>query len=358
MEDFKNEMMRDDGVAVIDRSRKYENIVYVALWLLVFLLPFCNELMRVESGASFSWNNIARWFTGMIPYMATFLVNNYLLVPAYMQKGKGFAYVSLSLVLIAVFFVYQLFIYDCRFPLGISYRFLGVPMPVIMNTVMLLMMFAVNITVIVVFDFIRERDRSRFLETIRLKDEIRFLKAQINPHFFMNMLNNIHAMIELDSVKAQDMTLELSKLMRYVLYEGENSTSTFVGEISFIESYMALMRRRYPEGKIDISLEVPQHPSADILVPPMIFVTFVENAFKHGVSYQAKSRVCVSLKESDGIIHFTCENTNMCSSKGSQGGVGLDNVRRRLDLMYGDRYTLVVENDRKIFKVSLTIPSL
>jgi LytS/YehU family sensor histidine kinase len=87
--------------------------------------------------------------------------------------------------------------------------------------------------------------------------------------------------------------------MRYVLYEGENSTSTFVGEISFIESYMALMRRRYPEGKIDISLEVPQHPSADILVPPMIFVTFVENAFKHGVSYQAKSRVCVSLKESD-----------------------------------------------------------
>ena len=174
----------------------------------------------------------------------------------------------------------------------------------------------------------------------------------------MNMLNNIHAMIELDSVKGQDMTLELSKLMRYVLYEGENSTSTFVGEISFIESYMALMRRRYPEGKIDISLEVPQHPSADILVPPMIFVTFVENAFKHGVSYQAKSRVCVSLKESDGIIHFTCENTNMCSSKGSQGGVGLDNVRRRLDLMYGDRYTLVVENDRKIFKVSLTITSL
>ena len=118
------------------------------------------------------------------------------------------------------------------------------------------------------------------------------------------------------------------------------------------------MRRRYPQGKVEISLDLPENPSADILVPPMIFITFVENAFKHGVSYQAKSRVYVSLTESNGLINFKCENTNMCSSMDSHGGVGLDNVRRRLDLIYGGRYKLVVENDRKIFKVSLTIPSL
>lgn len=350
--------MRDEATAVIDRSRKYENIVYAVLWLLVLLLPFCNELMRVEAGSTFSWNNIIRWLTDMIPFMFVFLVNNFLLVPRYMYKGKSVIYVFLSLLLIAAFFSYQFLICESRFPVVSVHRFLGIPIPVIMNAVTLLMMLTVNITVIMIFEFIRERDTRKSLETIRLKEEIRFLKAQINPHFFMNMLNNIHAMIELDTVKAQDMTLELSKLMRYVLYEGDNSKSTFAGEVSFIESYIALMRRRYPQGKVEISLDLPENPSADILVPPMIFITFVENAFKHGVSYQAKSRVYVSLTESNGLINFKCENTNMCSSMDSHGGVGLDNVRRRLDLIYGGRYKLVVENDRKIFKVSLTIPSL
>lgn len=348
------------GSSVIDRTRKYECLVYAALWLLAFVLPFFNEFMRMADGSEFSWANIYRWWTGLIPFIIVFGINNFILVPRYLLRQRAYMYLLLLLALVAFFILYQGVTYEFRF-LGKSvYRFLGLPMPLVMNVALLLMLIAVNTAVIMAFKYVREKDTRKSLETIRLKDEIRLLKAQINPHFFMNMLNNIHAMIELDPLKAQDMTLELSKLMRYVLYEGSNATASLVNEISFIDSYVTLMRRRYPEGKVDIVLELPADPSPDVRIPPMIFITFVENAFKHGVSYKAKSRIFISMKETgDGRISFVCSNTMwMASAQCGHGGVGLDNVRRRLDYLYEENYQLEIKEENGTFDVSLTIPCL
>ena len=344
----------------MDRIRKYESIVYAVLWLLILLLPFFNEFMgAMVEGSPFSWCYVIRWWTGLIPFVVVFVINNFILIPRLLINRISRLYLPLLLLIIILFVAYQILTYEYRFSSTSNYTFLAMPMPMVMNVALLLLLIAVNTAIMMMFRYIREREKSKSLENIRLKDEIKFLKAQINPHFFMNMLNNIHAMIEFEPGKAQDMTLELSKLMRHVLYEGESMTVSFASESAFIASYVALMRRRYPESKVEISLQLPENPSKEIMIPPMLFVTFVENAFKHGVSYQIKSRISISLTESDGMVSFRCSNTYRKSGrKFTSGGVGLDNLRRRLDLLYSNRYELHIGQHEDMFDVVLTIPSL
>lgn len=367
-------MMQNDSGVVLDRTRKYEFIVYAVLWLLVLVLPFFNEFMKMADGSAFSLCNIVRWWIGLLPYVVVFCINNLVLVPRFILKNRPYGYFSLLIFLLALFLVIEYFSYEARFQVytrirdnleGLSesinrpaYIFLGLPMPMVMSAALFMMLIAVNTSVSMIFKYIREKETRESLENLRLKDEVRFLKTQINPHFFMNMLNNIHAMIELSPEKAQDMTLELSKLMRHVLYDGESPAVSLASEVSFMTSYVALMNRRYPESKVNISLEVPETPSENIMIPPMLFITFVENAFKHGVSYQKKSIISISLTESDGIVRFACSNTTQGKmSRTDRGGVGLDNVRRRLDLLYSDRYELLID-EGEMFNVVLTIPGI
>lgn len=156
------------------------------------------------------------------------------------------------------------------------------------------------------------------------------------------------------------MTIELSKLMRYVLYECNSSTASLADEVSFVRSYVRMLRSRYPESKVEITLESPDLSACDFIVPPMLFVAFVENAFKHGISYMMKSVIRIAFERvNDSEICFTCVNTIPPSaSEESTSGIGLGNVRRRLDLLYGDAYTLEINNNENTYEIRLTIPSL
>lgn len=360
-------------------------IVYVAIWLLVFLLPLFNELIRVSNGQDFSWCNVIRWWIGLIPFLVVFAVNNILLVPLLLKKKKVKMYFILLLTLLVLFVSFQHSTHEIRkeifynkvelrigetstgsgsgavtpvHPPKPKYRFLGMPMSVFLNVALYLMLIGVNTAVIFVFKYTREREMRKLLENMRLQDELKFLKAQINPHFFMNMMNNIHSMIEIDPEKAQDITIGLSKLMRYILYEGDSS-AVLADEVAFINDYVGLMRCRYPEGKVEISMDLPPNPSREIRVPALVFIAFVENAFKHGISFRTRSYVHVKIEEDGGEVHFTCGNSRYANdSKQNAKGVGLDNVRRRLDLIYGDDYSLDIKEENNSFNINLIIPSL
>lgn len=358
--------------SVIDRTRKYEIIVYAALWLLVIMMPFFNEIMRVVNGREFSWYNICRWWLGLVPFILIFCVNTFILFPKLLLKNRFKEYVAISLVLIAGFVSFQLLTFDTRMVAAHRvvnlqsaqlsrphYRFMGLPMPILTDIVFLLFLITINVAVVVVFKYIRERSIREALEKLRLMDELKLLKAQINPHFLMNILNNIHSMIEIDAVKAQDMTLELSRLMRYVLYEGANPTASFADEVAFILNYVSLMRGRYPDSKVQISVEVPENPSRKIIIPSMLLATFVENAFKHGISYRMKSCVDIRIKEDNDVVTFSCMNSKPnCSDVSADGGMGLDNIRRRLELMYVDGYQLDIDDTETSFRVELIMQSL
>lgn len=368
--------MEKFAASVYEKSRRYENAVYASLWLLVAFLPFINEFMRMCHGFPFSWSNIFRWWIGILPFYAIFLLNTYIIVPRYLLKGNTKHYVAILALVVILFVAFQSLTYESRsdifrnmievdehmMPRGSRprYSFIGLPMPVVLNFAIIMMLLGANTAIIFMFRYIREKEIRESLETLRLQDELQFLKAQINPHFFMNVLNNIHAMIELAPDKAQDMTIELSKLMRYVLYECDTPTASQAKEINFIRSYVGMLRSRYPENKVEITFDSPDITPEGFVVPPMLFVSFVENAFKHGISYMMKSVIRIAFERvSDSEICFTCVNTIPPSaSEESTSGIGLGNVSRRLDLLYGDAYTLEINNNENTYEIRLTIPSL
>lgn len=244
-------------------------------------------------------------------------------------------------------------------PPGVPARQMQQPQPLFLDPDMLrfiiaLLMIGFNIGIKLLFKSQQDEKILNELERHNLQRELEYLKYQINPHFFMNTLNNIHALVDIDAEKAKYTILELSKLMRYLLYEGAKRTVTLSREIEFLKHYITLMSLRYTD-KVKIQTDIPEEVP-EIQIPPLLFITFVENAFKHGISYQSESFICLSLKLEEKQIIFHCINSNQPSNQDPHSGIGLENMKKRLKLLYGDNFHLSIEADPKTYKVLLEIP--
>lgn len=212
-----------------------------------------------------------------------------------------------------------------------------------------------NIAIKLFFKSLRDEELMKELENQHLQSELQYLKYQINPHFFMNTLNNIHALVDIDTKKAKSSIVELAKLMRYVLYEASHKTIMLSREIQFLENYIALMKLRFTD-KVAIQINRPQEVP-EVQIPPLLFVSFVENAFKHGISYQVSSYIHVHMQIEEGNrLSFRCTNSNGGKSDEQHHGIGLENIRKRLRLLYGNDYTLSITQDDTDFDVLLIIP--
>ena len=190
--------------------------------------------------------------------------------------------------------------------------------------------------------------------------ELSNLRQQMNPHFLFNTLNNIYALIEISPQKAQLVVLELSKLLRYVLYENTGNFVSLEKELTFIRNYIELMRIRIAEEncKIDVEIEVPDE-TLDKQVAPMLFISLVENAFKHGISHSQKSFIQVNIFQENNE-RLICRISNSYFPKNendrSGSGIGLDNLRRRLELIYHDQYSLKIDlRDEKVYVAELIL---
>lgn len=347
----------------------YENLVHGIFWILVFLIPVINELVGPEGkNDGFQWQHVIEWWVDIIPFFLIFLVHNYILTSQLLFKKRIVLYVLVLFLLLGSFATYKYIDFkdkDQRPPqteLPDSIRKAKerhiIPMPVVVNFLMAFSMIGFNLGVIFLFGFHREQDRVKDLENARLEDELKYLKAQVNPHFFMNMLNNIHALIETDSSKAQQTVIELSKLMRFVLYDSTNPKVTLDAEEKFLRSYLSLKRQSYPEDKVEIYSDIRIQLDRDRSIPPLLFIPFIENAFKHGISYRKISKVSISLEPKGDELEFICRNTKPDISYivSDKGGVGLSNIRRRLDLLYGTRYNLDIQDSDDEYNVKLIIP--
>ena len=198
-------------------------------------------------------------------------------------------------------------------------------------------------------------------ENCKLRSELEYLKYQVNPQFFMNSLNNIHALIDINKNKAQAAVQELSGMMRYLLYDKASMFVPLEKEISFLKNYIELMRLRYTD-KLELSTDFSTEPQG-VFVPSLLFTQFVENAFKHGVTYKKKSLIYVSLDldEAGEYVLFVCRNTLHDAAKAttlpSQGGIGIENARKRLELLYGGKASMRIDNDGEWYNVELKIPT-
>ena len=190
----------------------------------------------------------------------------------------------------------------------------------------------------------------------RTEAELEWLKNQLNPHFLFNTLNNISSLVQIDADKAQDAIAQLSDLLRYAMYESRHETVPIQGEVEFMRNYISLMELRCND-KTEVNTHFSNFNN-QLNIAPLLFISLIENAFKHGVSSSRPSKIDISLKQEGDQLVFTCDNTNYPKDDAdrSGSGIGLENTRRRLELMYASRYTWEqsLENDIYHVRISLT----
>lgn len=185
--------------------------------------------------------------------------------------------------------------------------------------------------------------------------ELMHLKSQVSPHFFFNTLNNLYGLVEQDTLKAQQLILKLSDMMRYSIYEGQNDWVALDDEITYLENYMELHRIRYHK-EIAIRFEI-EAEDRSVKIMPLLFIIMVENAFKHGVEKLRKDAfVHIFLKATRQQIDFTIENNFDAEEVSGKEGIGLNNLKQRLELVYPNKYELEISPTlTDIYKIRLKL---
>ena len=375
-----------------------EHIIYTLLWIVLYLSPVMSMYMRMSTNPhiDFSWEEILNAWKFNTVWVVLFAIHNFLLAPILILKRRTWLYTALAMLLLAVTMC-TLYVMrpdhrmrhpkplppteckvcntgkecpECEYDRPYSndperrkpeLRLFS-PMPLFGPGEMVavfggLLLMGMNLGVKLYF---RSQEDAKVLTQIEkhaLERQLQYLKYQVNPHFFMNTLNNIHALVDIDPERAKGSIVELSKLMRYVLYEGNNKLTPLSREVQFLRNYVQLMSMRYNTGNVSISLDAPE-VLPDSMLPPLLLVIFVENAFKHGISYRTKSFVEISLQPHTDRLLFSCRNSRpeIKHDEKMKGGVGLSNVRRRLDLLFPNDYTLDIKEEADTYTVKLEIP--
>jgi two-component system, LytTR family, sensor kinase len=203
-------------------------------------------------------------------------------------------------------------------------------------------------------------EKIRFeLERQRTNSELSYLKAQINPHFFFNTLNNIYSLTNIDVEKAKTALLKLSRMMRYVLYETEKNHTLLTKELDFIKDYIELMKMRL-SSRVKLEIKLPENIE-ESEIAPMMLLPFIENCFKHGISSQKESFIMITLEKKGNELNLKTQNSafksNENTPEGNASGIGLTNTLRRLDLLYPEKYQLDIdsENPENEYRINLNL---
>ena len=334
-------------------------VAQVAVWTVVlFALPLATFLSTQDVTATRTSFYVV-WGLFQAPVVVYF-INFYLLGPYLFFKRRHWWFVLINLVLI----------------LGLNYQFFvvylnrdSIPNMPAMDTNMwvgffggFLMFLVLNCMIaaiaIGIRHFIHTRQIRQQLIEEKAKNteaELAWLKNQINPHFLFNTLNNISSLTQIDPDAAQDAIAQLSDLLRYAMYETRKDVVPLQGEMEFMRNYVELMKLRCSEKtEVNSTFNVQR---STLEIAPLLFISLIENAFKHGVSSNRDSRIDIGLTADEQQLIFTCDNTNYpkTDSDRSGSGIGLENTRRRLDLIYKDRYTWEQTLEDNIYKVKITI---
>jgi len=347
-------------------NRKIEVLFYLVIWALVFSVPYFSE----RSSGQINWNEVKRNWMPIIGYLVIFLVNVYVLVPRLLLKKRYPAY--FSFVSLFIFVVIALNIFNTP-PQGASEVYLpptenrpsdrpsSMQKPPLMafadNLIICILIIGAGTTFKIMAKWLSEEKLRKDIEKAHLKTNLALLRHQVSPHFFMNTLNNIHSLIEMDTEKAQDAIVRLSTLMRYLLYDAAQNTIELKKEIEFIRSFISLMQLRHSDEVVVTTIVPEQIP--DVKIPPMLFISLLENAFKHGVSYPLKSYIHFELRFDMAALTCIIKNSKhkiAANSQGEYSGIGLDNIKESLKLLYDNDFVLDIRDKENEFEVNLKIP--
>ena len=283
--------------------------------------------------------------------MPFFYFNSEFLIKRFLPKGQVTTYIVSLLTLFIVFlfgyYIFKDFLID-KYPIRIydTRTLFPVLFMISMSTLYGFIVFMVH-----------QSKTNQEEQAERLKSELSFLRSQISPHFIFNVLNSIVYLIRTKSKAAESVTLELSNLIRYMLYESENKHVLLEKEIEYLKNYVELQKVRFGE-EVKINMEIEGN-FGSLSIEPMLLIPFVENAFKHGVGHLNDPKIDVEIKlESNKKLKFLVRNlvpTNISDQKDPNSGIGLKNVKRRIELLYPETHSLEMNQNNDCFEVKLCL---
>jgi two-component sensor histidine kinase len=363
------------------RIRYTEMALIILVWLVLLFTPI---LFRDDIYSPIR-RSVVMQLQIVIPLLAVFIINRFVLVPRLLFRGKQFFFI-IAVIGLIILFTAGSYIYDKKFknvpPPEVPqitetiktppYAFPGGvdtfgnlrpaqtrqprPIPPFAN-------FLILSILVVGFDTgLRTGLRGINIENEKVKlekesvaSQLVLLRNQVSPHFLMNTLNNIHSLVDINGEEAKESIIRLSKMMRYLLYETEAEKTTLKKEIEFLESYIKLMKLRFND-KVKIVLNLPTI-IPERTIPPFLFTSLIENAFKHGVSYREDSFIDIDLMTDDERLILIIKNSKKETGMDKDfSGIGIENTRKRLHLLYGTNYQLDIIDNKDLFTVSLSIP--
>jgi len=289
-------------------------------------------------------------------------VNWFLLIPKYLYKNKFVKYfVFLCLLLIIVGIAHRYFVlywgYPKYFPDWVTNASIEpLNFSRLVQSILIIVSPVAFTTGFKLFlNWFQNRKETEALRQEKTDAELKFLKSQTNPHFLFNTLNSIYGLALEKSEKTPSLILKLSDILSYTLYESNVDKIPLIKELTLIENIISLEKERY-EKRVTVTYKVDGNID-DIEIPPLILVPFIENAFKHGLKNEIKKGwINILVKTEEDLLSFSVENSyTEVEEHNEKRGLGLENVSRRLDLIYGEDKDLKIHRDRNIFSVDLTI---
>ncbi|MFL5739779.1 MAG: sensor histidine kinase [Flavisolibacter sp.] len=352
-------------------------VVFLVHWLAWLLLHFITFLPTLLNSKIVSWEIFFfnHFYLVTLSFLLFYIVA-FFIMPKMATLQKKWFWVLIASLLLAIVFTYLKFRTETwhseylmrkaaffnKFPrrttkedLGIfSYRFRTYfEINILINVSIVIVAFAYRLLLIW---FQQEKIKAE-LQNQRLRSELSYLRMQVNPHFLFNALNNIYSLSVIENTKrTSDSILKLSELMRYMLYEKEDAENkvSLDKEIQHINSYIDLEKLRHTED-IFVNFSIEGHVNGKRIAPLLLF-PLIENAFKHGILTEKGKPLDIEMKISDGRLNFTIENFNNTHYKDKVGGIGVQNVKKRLDLLYGNKYEMNVDHTKERYIVNLQLP--
>ncbi len=371
------------------RIGRFQQIITIFVWVLIFIIPL---MFGEHRDGIINWDHIIRiWIEYGIVFLI-FLINRMILLPHLYFKNKRIKYfISLAAIFLVfgcIMYVREVYLqsdererieYEDPLTMERSHRGVERPdmpgsaramdeqrlmrpprefIPPYANLFMLTILLLGFDTGLKFSTKWLDSEQTKIkLEKENVENKMAFLQNQISPHFFMNTLNNIHALVDISTEEAKEAIIKLSRMMGYMLYESKTDKVPLKKEMEFITSYIELMKIRFTD-EVEVELVIPE-VLPPVSIPPLLTISYIENAFKHGISYTEPSFVRISFSFEKGRMTFDIINKVYDrKTADANSGVGVENARKRLELIYGKNYKLEIGKlpDDKLFAVNLNVP--
>jgi hypothetical protein len=349
-------------------SRIAEPIIHVLLWSFIFSIP-----LLTERSDRLDFINIVR--LSILPFliMLSFYANFVFIIPRYFVPNNVVKFITINLfIFVCCFFIIStLELIFFPFPAPDNDALLGPPrprgpeprfgnLPILGLLFRMFIAFSLSTGIAVAIHatkkWFKSKDEIKELERAHLKSELLNLKNQLNPHFFFNTLNNIYSLVIQDQEKAQEAIIQLSKMMRYLLYNSNEKFVPLTREVEFLHHYIDLMKLRVTQNvKVEYALPTD---TKKYFIAPLLFIALVENSFKHGISSTRSSEIWIEMKINENDeVELKIENTAYpkTDEDRSGSGIGIENLKKRLTLLYPERHSMNITLDEKYYCVILRV---